>query len=97
MRERNDQKLGEVLREFFEQNPVVRQKVLESRTERAWGEVCGPTIMRYTRHLFLKGSVLNVSLTSAVLRNELLLSKASLIDAINKRVGVAVLTDIQLP
>ena len=51
--------------------------------------------MRYTRHLFLKGSVLNVSLTSAVLRNELLLSKASLIDAINKRVGVAVLTDIQ--
>lgn len=95
MRERNDQTIGEVIREFFTQNPVIRQKILEARAERAWGEVCGPTILRYTRGVFLKGTVLHVSLTSAVLRNELLLSKDHLINTLNKAVQAEALTDIQ--
>lgn len=95
MRGRNDQPIGAVIREFFEENPVIRQKILEVRVERAWGAVCGPTILRYTRNLFMKGTVLHVSLTSAVLRNELLMSKAHLIDALNKAVQATAVTDIQ--
>lgn len=95
MRGRNDQPIGAVIREFFEENPVIRQKILEVRVERAWGEVCGPAILRYTRNLFMKGTVLHVSLTSAVLRNELFMSKAHLIDALNKAVQASAVTDIQ--
>ena len=60
MRRRNDQSIGEVIRAFFEDNPGIRQKILEVRVERAWGETCGPTILRYTRNLFMKGTVLHV-------------------------------------
>ena len=95
MQGRNDQPIGAVIREFFEENPVIRQKILEVRVERAWGETCGPTILRYTRNLFMKGTVLHVSLTSAVLRNELLMSKAQLIEALNKAVRATAVTDIQ--
>ena len=91
----NDQPIGAVIRAFFEENPGIRQKILEVRAERAWGEVCGPAILRYTRNLFMKGTVLHVSLSSAVLRNELLLSKSHLIDALNKAVQATAVTDIQ--
>lgn len=91
----NDQPIGAVIRAFFEENPSIRQKILEVRVERAWGEVCGPAILRYTRNLFMKGTVLHVSLSSAVLRNELLLSKSHLIDALNKAVQATAVTDIQ--
>ena len=91
----NDQPIGAVIRAFFEENPGIRQKILEVRVERAWGEVCGPAILRYTRNLFMKGTVLHVSLYSAVLRNELLLSKSHLIDALNKAVQATAVTDIQ--
>ena len=91
----NDQAIGAVIRAFFEENPGIRQKILEVRVERAWGEVCGPAILRYTRNLFMKGTVLHVSLSSAVLRNELLLSKSHLIDALNKAVQATAVTDIQ--
>ena len=91
----NDQPIGAVIRAFFEKNPGIRQKILEVRVERAWGEVCGPAILRYTRNLFMKGTVLHVSLSSAVLRNELLLSKSHLIDALNKAVQATAVTDIQ--
>ena len=95
MRRRNDQPIGAVIREFFEENPGIRQKILEVRVERAWGATCGPTILRYTRNLFMTGSVLHVSLSSAVLRNELLMSKTRLIDALNKTVQASAVTDIQ--
>ena len=91
----NDQPIGAIIRAFFEENPGIRQKILEVRVERAWGEVCGPAILRYTRNLFMKGTVLHVSLSSAVLRNELLLSKSHLIDALNKAVQATAVTDIQ--
>ena len=93
MRRRNDQSIGEVIRAFFEDNPGIRQKILEVRIERAWGETCGSTILRYTRNLFMKGTVLHVS--SAVLRNELLMSKDHLISALNKAVRATAVTDIQ--
>ena len=95
MRRRNDQSIGEVIRAFFADNPSIRQKILAVRIERAWGETCGPTILRYTRNLYMKGTVLRVSLTSAVLRNELLMSKDHLISALNKAVRATAVTDIQ--
>ena len=95
MRERNDQTIGEVIREFFEENPAIQKKILEVRVERAWEEVCGPNILRYTRNLFMKGTMLHVSLSSAVLRHELLMHKDRLITALNQTVQATAVTDIQ--
>ena len=45
MQRRNTQTLGEVLRDFFEDNTELYEKMMEIRVQRAWGEVLGPTIM----------------------------------------------------
>ena len=46
MQRRNTQTLGEVLRDFFEDNTELYEKMMEIRVQRAWGEVLGPTIMQ---------------------------------------------------
>ena len=52
MQRRNTQTLGEVLRDFFEDNTELYEKMMEIRVQRAWGEVLGPTIMQYTRNIY---------------------------------------------
>ena len=54
MQRRNTQTLGEVLRDFFEDNTELYEKMMEIRVQRAWGEVLGPTIMQYTRNIYVK-------------------------------------------
>ena len=50
MQRRNTQTLGEVLRDFFEDNTELHEKMMEIRVQRGWGEcIKEPTIMQYTR------------------------------------------------
>ena len=82
MQRRNTQTLGEVLRDFFEDNTELYEKMMEIRVQRAWGEVLGPTIMQYTRNIYVRDKVLHVSLTSSVLRS------------LNDYAGASVITNI---
>ena len=70
MKRRNTQTIGEVLRDFFEDNTELYEKILDVRIQRAWRETLGPTINYYTRSLFVRDHILYVSLTSSVLRSE---------------------------
>ncbi|HIX85739.1 MAG TPA: DUF721 domain-containing protein [Candidatus Parabacteroides intestinigallinarum] len=96
MQRRNTQTLGEVLRDFFEEHTELYDKILEARVQRAWGEVLGPAIMRYTRNMYVRDHVLHVSLTSSVLRNELLLCQERLLKSLNDYVGRVVITRIAI-
>ncbi len=96
MKRRNAQTLGEVLRDFFEDNTELYEKVIEIRIQRAWGEVLGSMVLQYTRNLYVKDKVLHVSLSSSVLRSELLLCKQRLVNSLNEHVGSQALTDIVL-
>ena len=87
MQRRNTQTLGEVLRDFFEDNTELYEKMMEIRVQRAWGEVLGPTIMQYTRNIYVRDKVLHVSLTSSVLRSEL-------VKSLNDYSGASVITNI---
>ncbi|MEG1544530.1 MAG: DUF721 domain-containing protein [Tannerellaceae bacterium] len=91
---KNTQKLGEVLRDFFEDNTELYEKMLEIRLQRAWGEILGPMIAQYTRNLFIKDRVLHVSLTSAVLRSELLLCRERLVKSLNDYAGAVVIDNL---
>ena len=75
MMHRNAQTLGDAIREFFEDNAELRGKILEIRVIRAWGEILGPMVAQYTRNIYVKDKVLYVSLTSSVLRSELVLCR----------------------
>ncbi|MCD8263948.1 MAG: DUF721 domain-containing protein [Tannerellaceae bacterium] len=96
MKRRNAQTLGEVLRDFFEDNTELYEKMIEIRVKRAWGEVLGNMVLQYTRELYVKDRVLYVSLSSSVLRSELLLCRQRLVKSLNEHVGAQALTDIVL-
>ena len=79
MKRKNTQAIGEVLRDFFEDNTELYEKILEIRIERAWKEVLGPMVMQYTRNIYVRDHILYVSLTSSVLRSELTLCRDRLV------------------
>lgn len=91
---KNTQTIGEVLRDFFEDNTELYEKMMEIRIQRAWGEVLGPMVLQYTRIIYVKDRVLYVSLTSAVLRNELLLCRERLVKSLNQYAGSPVIKDL---
>ncbi|MDR0995782.1 MAG: DUF721 domain-containing protein [Tannerella sp.] len=86
--------IGSLLEGFFDDNPALKERVLAIRAERAWGEVLGPAILQYTRSLFVKNRVLHVALSSAVLRQELALSREKILKSLNAYVGEDFLRDL---
>lgn len=96
MKRKNTQTIGEVLRDFFEDNTELYEKMLEIRLQRGWGEVLGPMVLHYTRNIYIKDRVLYVSLTSSVLRSELTLCKDRLLRSLNEYAGSSVIRDIIL-
>jgi F0F1-type ATP synthase delta subunit len=94
MKRKNSQTVGEVLKDFFEDNAELYEKMLEIRLQRGWGEILGPMIQQYTRNVYVKNHVLYVSLTSSVLRSELTLCREKLIKSLNDYAGSNVIYDI---
>ena len=94
MKRTNAIPVGDILHDFLKENPLVRQKIVEVRIQRAWGEVLGPMIMDSTQKLFVKNRVLHVSLNSSVLRNELSMSKMRLLKSLNDYTGEEAIKDI---
>lgn len=94
MKRKNTQMIGEVLRDIFEENTEMYEKILEIRVKRAWGAVLGDMVLKYTRNLYVKDKVLYVSLTSSVLRNELTLCRERLVKSLNEYARSTVIREI---
>jgi len=94
MKRKNSQMIGEVLRDIFEENTEMYEKIIEIRIKRAWGIVLGEMVLQYTRNLYVKDRILYVSLTSAVLRNELTLCREKLVKSLNEYARSAAIHDI---
>jgi predicted nucleic acid-binding Zn ribbon protein len=94
MRRKNAQTIGEVIRDFLEENKFLQKKIHENRIEHAWVELLGDMVMRYTRSFYVRNRVLYVSLSSSVIRNELALSREHLVKSLNKQAGAEVIDDI---
>lgn len=94
MRKRNTESLGEVLKQFFEENEFFKLKLAESRVISGWAKTLGPVIASYTTNVYLRNNILYVNLTSSVLRSELMMCKDKLITNLNTHAGLNVLKDI---
>ena len=68
----------------------------EHRIIRAWGEVLGPSISSYTKDLRIYNQVLFATITSSVVRNELMMRRTDLVKRLNSHVGAQVITQIVL-
>jgi len=86
-------KLGDALNQMFDAYNI-KGKADQTTIITLWEEVLGKTIAARTRKLFFKGDVLYVELTSAPLKQELLLAKPKIIAMLNKNVTENTISDI---
>ena len=87
---RNDaEQIGKLIRNFLRQESL-ESPLNERRLISSWAEVLGPTIASYTRELYIKNQVLYVHLTSAALRQELMMGRDLLVRNLNRHVGAQV-------
>ncbi|MDR0834359.1 MAG: DUF721 domain-containing protein [Candidatus Symbiothrix sp.] len=93
MKYTNAQSIASVLNELWEQNPKMADKLAETRLITYWNTM-SPAITRYTAGLFVKNRTLYVSLTSAVLKNELMMRREQLCLTLNKEAGRKVIDTI---
>lgn len=77
------------LRQESLEGPLNEQRLLNS-----WEEVLGSTIASYTRELYIRNQTLFVHLTSASLRQELMMGRELLVKSLNEKVGAQVITNI---
>lgn len=66
----------------------------EFRLIKAWSQVLGSGVQAYTKDLYIKNQILYVTLTSAVLRQELMMNRRSLIKSLNDHVKAQAITNI---
>lgn len=93
MKRNNTEQIGDVLRQFLRQQGL-EPPLNEYRLVDAWKDVVGPVIARYTTNLFIKNQVLYVSLSSSVIRQELMMGREMLIRNLNAQVGSQVIVNI---
>ena len=91
---RNDaEQIGTLIRNFLRQESL-ESPLNEQRLISSWAEVLGPTIASYTRELYIRNQILYVHLTSAALRQELMMGRDLLVRNLNRHVGAQVITNI---
>ena len=93
MRRNNAEQIGDVIR-FFLRQQGLESPLNEYRLVQAWGDVVGPAMARYTSNLYIKNQTLHVHLTSAVLRQELMMARELLVKNLYQQVGAQVIVDI---
>lgn len=93
MKRNNAVAIGDAIRKFLRderlESPLNEQRLID-----AWNVVLGPSIASYTDGLFIKNQILYVHLTSAALRQELMMGRELLVKNLNRHVGAQVITNI---
>ena len=91
----NEGSIGDVLKEFIEKNKL-QPGMDKINVEEAWKSLMGNGVNSYTKEVVLKGTTLYVSLTSAVLREELSYGKQKIIKMINEELRKEVIKEVIL-
>lgn len=91
----NESSIGDVLKQFIETNKL-QPGMDKINVEDAWKSLMGNGVNSYTKEVVLKGTTLYVSLTSAVLREELSYGKQKIVKMINDELGKEVIKDVIL-
>jgi Protein of unknown function (DUF721). len=94
MKKADTQSLSKALDIFFEENPVLAEKLAEVRLMESWEKTLGNAIAHYTGNLFIKNKCLYVKLNSSVVKSELMMCRERLIQNLNNEAGRIVIDNI---
>ncbi len=89
----NESPISEVLKAFIESNKL-QSGMDKVDVEKAWKELMGNGVNTYTKKVFLKGTTLYVTLTSAVLREELSHGRQKIITMLNEELRKDVVKEL---
>ena len=93
MKRNNAEPIGKLIQQFLRQesleSPLNEQRLLD-----AWPQILGPALASYTKELYIRNQILYVHLTSAALRQELMMGRELLVRNLNQKVGATVITNI---
>ncbi|MBO7137182.1 MAG: DUF721 domain-containing protein [Bacteroidaceae bacterium] len=85
--------MGDALLAFLREEGL-ETPLLEYRITQAWPEVMGNVISRYTRQVFVREGKLQVQITSAPLRQNLMMEHKRIAQKLNDHVGSYVISDV---
>ncbi|PQJ14700.1 DUF721 domain-containing protein [Aureicoccus marinus] len=95
MNPKEEFRLSNKMQEFL-QNTRLEKGLNKVRAEHAWTEQMGPGIANYTQEVWWHNGCLNVRLTSAPLRQELLMGKSKIIKLLNEHLGEELIQELKL-
>lgn len=93
MKRTSAETIGQIIKNYLEAEKL-DGKMNELRVAELWADVVGPGVNRYTINRYVKDGCLYVRLSSAPLRNELMLGRSILVKRLNEAVGHEVIKDI---
>lgn len=85
--------LGDIIKDFLKEEKL-EDELDEHRASAVWPDVVGSGINRYTISRSVSRGVMTVKLSSAPLRNELMITRSVLVARINEALGREVIKEI---
>jgi len=95
MKKTDSEQVGGVILQYLREMGL-ETPLNEHRLIQAWDTVLGPAVSRYTKELRIYNQVLFVTISSAALRNELMMRRSELVARLNAQAGAQVITQIVL-
>ena len=93
MKRTNAQPIGAMLEELFK-SPNIAAKIAEGSLPHVWREVVGEVVAAETRQVRFVRGVLYVHIASSILRSELMMQRLGLVQMINSRLGMALVSQL---
>lgn len=85
--------IAQIIGDFMQQEDI-EDAVLEQKALRLWQQVVGPGVNRMTTERYVENGVITVKISSAALRNDLMLTRTAIIAQLNELVGKPVIREI---
>lgn len=85
--------IAEIIGDFMQQEDI-EDAVLEQKALRLWQQVVGAGVNRMTTERYVENGVITMKITSAALRNDLMLTRTAIIAQLNELVGKPVIKEI---
>lgn len=93
MRKTNEQTLKDALEALFKAYGL-DTRMAEKKLINSWPALCGPMIAKYTRNIYINKKKLFLEIDNAVVREEIMFARESLMKKLNDEAGSELITDI---
>ena len=85
--------ISEIIQEILNKSNL-KGRLDETTISQKWEEVVGRPMAQYTKNVYVSKGILYVNVTSSVVRNELMMSRTTLIEQLNAITANKTITDI---